>query len=88
MSKTKNKNRNEIEHYKGEIRRLKRQLRELQKSKHLYDDIIDASIEQIEEPRERVHICQECGKGKIKYFSVLDIPFEECDICDYRKKLT
>lgn len=70
-----------------EVRQLRRQLKELQKSKHIYEDI------KIDEPTEPETVikykkCVECGKGHIEIKTILDRTFEECDTCNYRKKVS
>jgi len=90
----KRKERDGIEFYRGKVRELqkenialKKQVRQLQKTEHLYEDVIlgnkDAAFEEkVYEPH-----CIHCGKGRIKTLNILDRIFQECDVCDYRKKI-
>jgi hypothetical protein len=87
LGKTRNKNRSELEFLKGEVRRLKRHIKQLEKSQHMYEDIIlnEREVEVAEVPI--IRRCESCGKGKLKEFNLLDRIFIECDTCDYRERI-
>lgn len=90
----KNKERDGIEFWRGKVRELqkenvslKKEIRRLQKTEHLYEEVIlgdrDAAFEEVvHEPT-----CISCGKGKIKTINILDRIFQECSVCHYRKKI-
>lgn len=82
------------EFYKGKVRelqkknrQLEKRVRQLEKSEHLFEEALmsDEPIEFDIITVERT--CRECGKGKLKELNILDRIFEECDVCDYRKKI-
>lgn len=86
------------EYYKGIIRELekenkslKRRVKELERKEHFYDDAQD---EEISTDTEDTHptffkptrTCPDCGKGKLKEFELIGRHYEECQICEYRRK--
>jgi predicted ribosome quality control (RQC) complex YloA/Tae2 family protein len=71
---------------RAEIRRLKRVIKQLQKSAHVYENIKDL----IEEPQDKeevvkTEICQECGKGELRVLDLGTKNITTCTICDHRK---
>jgi len=91
----KKKERNEGEYYRGRIRELEKenrqlhkQIKYLEKNQHMYEEIIlgdkDAAFE---ETPEKPQCCPECGKGSIKTINIIGRVFIECDTCHYRKKV-
>ena len=90
----KRKERSPDEFLKGKVRelekenrQLKKRVRQLEKTEHMFENhILDEEPLIIEEKRAE-RICPDCGKGKLKEFSLLDRVFEECEICSYRKKI-
>jgi len=94
LGKSKRKTHSEVEHLRGENRRLeqenrslKRRLRDLEK--YPQDEEIDDTTEDTHPKIENTHIiCTDCGKGKIKIFEIIGKQFEECDTCGYRKKIS
>lgn len=93
MSKTRNKNRSEIEYLSGEIRKLKKenkQLRRLlEKQSPAQDEESLPADSEDTHPKMYTEIkyCSECGKGKLRTFEIIGRFFVECDTCDYRKKI-
>ena len=91
----KKKERSGEEYYRGKLRelskenqQLKKRIRSLEKTEHMYEEVIlgdkDAAYEEVV----REETCSQCGKGKLKTFSILDkYTFVECSVCDYRRKL-
>lgn len=88
MSKTYKKSGSEIEFLRGEIRRLKRIIKQLQKSAHVYNNIKDLveDLPKKEEEYEKV-ICNECGKGEVKVLDLGNKQVITCTICEHRKVL-
>lgn len=87
MGKTKNRHGSEVEYLRGEVRRLKKHIRQLEKREHAYETaFLDEKEIEIEEVKLEL-ICNECGKGKLKHFELLGRFFEECTVCDHRKKI-
>lgn len=89
MSKTYKKSGSELEHLRGEIRRLKRIIKQLQKSAHVYNNIKDL-VEDPPDQDDHVEkvICDECGKGEIKVLDLGNKQVITCTICDHRKVIT
>jgi len=90
MSKTKNREGSELEHLRGENRRLesqnrqlKKRVRALDKRSHFYEDLVEEQIEDII-PKAN---CPTCKKGNITILDLKYVRFEHCDNCEYRKKL-
>ncbi len=92
MGKTKNKNKSSEEYYRGEIRKLKKEVQQLRKqlNQKLPTQEIEESVDS-EDTHPTIYkhtkTCECCGKGKIRQFEIIGRMFEECDICEYRKKL-
>lgn len=93
MAKTKNKERSELEYFRGKIKRLetenrqlKKRVNSLDKREHYYDCKLDEVEEEAEETPQ-LEKCKECGKGEIKVLDLKHIVIETCTICDYRKRL-
>lgn len=91
MSKTRRKNRSEVEFLNGQIRKLesenrqlKRRLRQLDKTQHFYDDLIEAVAEDIK-PKEAK--CEKCKVGTLTLIDVKHAKFLVCDECKDRKKI-
>lgn len=71
-----------------ENRNLKKRIRQLEKSEHLYEDVILGDRDAAMEEAVKEDTCSSCGKGKLKIINVLDkYIFEECSICEHRKKI-
>lgn len=92
MSKTRNKERDEREHFRGQIkklesenRQLKKRLRALDKQAHLYEDIVDAVAEEIVVTDNK---CQKCQIGIIRLLDLKHAKFLVCnnEDCQDRKK--
>lgn len=91
MSKTKGKSRSEIEHFRGENKRLKsenRQLRkrlaQLTKEAHFYEYIVE---EETEEVRVKGNGCPECNTGVLVDLDLTHVVITKCDNehCGYKK---
>jgi regulator of replication initiation timing len=92
LSKTKNKNRSEVEFLAGENRKLRKevkQLRRMLEKQSPSQDVEESADSEDTMPkiREEKKTCSSCGKGHIKMFEIIGKIFEECDTCEYRKKL-
>lgn len=90
MGKVKNKNSNEIEYLRGinkELRKenkaLKRQVRDLQKHEHMYEELPEVE----EEIVSRRAKCDECFKGYMDEIEFLGRVYATCETCGHRKKL-
>jgi len=84
MGKTYKKSGSEIEHLRGEVRRLKKIIRQLQKSAHVYNNIKDLVEDPPDEEDEKI-TCDECGKGEIKVLALGNKQVITCTVCDHRK---
>ena len=92
MGKTRNKNRSPDEFLKGEIRKLKKenkQLRkELQRNYHSQDEEEIGDTEDTHPKRYlEKKICDGCGKGEVVRLEIVGRIFETCPICGERKKV-
>jgi|SRR6478609_9719592 len=96
MAKTEKKNHSELKFLKQKIRdleqenkRLKRQMAQVEKYKHISEP---ESKEEVEEYHESAVVkkgipCDACGKGFYKEFEIMDKCFGTCNICEDRKRL-
>lgn len=91
MSKTRSKQHNESEHYRGQIRKLesenrqlKRRLKQLEKQSHFYEDLVDAVAEEIKIVEDK---CKACGEGVLKFVDLKYAKFMVCDKCKKREKI-
>jgi ATP-dependent 26S proteasome regulatory subunit len=91
VSKTKRKESSESEHFKGQIRKLesenrqlRKRIRALDKRSHLYDDLIEAVAEDIVIKEEK---CKKCQVGVLQLVKVNHLKFLVCGECKDRKKL-
>jgi 3-isopropylmalate dehydratase small subunit len=98
LSKTKRRTGTELEHMRGLIKELEKQVRSLQKEnkqlskqKHIF---IDKSSEEIETSSEDTFVelkprktCQSCFKGYLDEFEIMNKVFTTCSTCGERKKV-
>ena len=77
-----------VKEQKAEIRSLQKQVRELQRLSHVYEDIIidEDSSDDTDLPKRTP--CIECGKGYLMDFYICGRYWQECDLCDFRTKTT
>lgn len=84
MGKSRNRSRSEVEALRGEVRRLKAELKFYKRRSHIEHTIID------EEPVENVHTskCPECADGILIEYDWRFVVVKKCDQCEYqlRKK--
>lgn len=91
MGKTRRKERSEVEYYRGQIkalekenRQLKKRVRALDKTAHFYEDLVDFIADDIYVPDEK---CPICKTGKHQLLDLKYVRYMTCTECDYRKKL-
>jgi ribosomal protein S27AE len=89
MSKTKQKNKSELEVLRGENRKLRsenkklrREIKDLQKRAHFYEEVVDEVVKDAEVKT----ICKNCGKGQILSYDLGRLRLDKCSICDFEKK--
>lgn len=89
MSKTRNKNRSEVEHLRGqnkqlqsENRQLRKQLNSFKKQAHFYEETIDDIADEIS-----LESCNHCGKGFIQVVDLTYLKIRCCTICDYKERI-
>lgn len=71
-----------------EVRQLKKQLRYYQRQENYsQDEEVSYDSEDTHPTEITRNICQHCGKGELKTFEIIGRWFEECNVCDHRKKL-
>lgn len=83
MSKSKSKNRNEVEHLRGIIRRLKAQLKYYKRRAHIPEDDIILEDEEVDSEM----ICKKCGKGILRELDLKYVVYLVCDVCNEKKKI-
>lgn len=81
MSKSRNKHGSELEQMRGEVKRLRKQVRQLQKLKHWYEHIEDEVAEEIQIKE----VCSECAKGEIVVTDFGKFQTQRCTVCDWKK---
>lgn len=97
MGKVRNKKHDETQYYKGlirdlekQVRNLKRQLKYYTKREHILNEHLD-DIKELtskkEEPILKKLKCTECNKGTLDEFMVLDRLYGTCNSCGHRKRL-
>ena len=87
------KDKNELEHLRGEVRsleaevrRLKKQLRQEQKESVRHDiDILDELLQQEIEESPRLKSCPECHTGHLVLSDLGIKTLQKCNQCSYRK---
>ncbi len=90
--KVKQKNKSEIEHLRGEVKRLtslNKQLRkrnkELERKSYHYESIVDEIVEDVKVVNKEE--CERCGNPGIRFLDLKYVEDKVCDECEYRKKL-
>lgn len=90
MSKTKQKEKSEMEHLRGRIKRLQsqnRQLRkrnrELERKAHFFENIVDDVVEESDVTEV---ICPKCKSGVLQLLDLHHISLISCTACDYKEK--
>ncbi len=95
MSKTKNKDHNELKLLRERIRDLEKEQRKLlkqlsyfKKRDHMNDiePLTQEDIIEAEQKRDDRIPCECCGKGKYDVFEIVGKIYGTCDICGERKK--
>lgn len=77
MGKSKSKSRKEVEHLRGVIRSLKKQLRNRQAQEGTREKKESDDFE----------TCSRCGKGTLSFKDFVHVKFLVCDVCDFREKI-
>lgn len=93
MGKTRRKSHSEVEHLRGEnkklkslVRSLQREVRDLQKKSHFFEEIVEDATEDIDLIIHKS--CEACGKDV--GFEVLDlkyVKYEVCLVCRVKTKI-
>lgn len=87
MGKSKNKSKSEVEFLRGEVRRLKAELKYYKRRNFQESDFIDEVIE--EAPLEDVKPkapCDNCGKGLIIEYDFKFATLIKCDTCGHEER--
>lgn len=82
MSKSRSKSRSEVEFLRGEVRRLKSELKYYKKRDHLIDHV----PEEIEEELIPTANCPSCLKGNLIEWDFKYAVLQKCDKCNFEKK--
>ena len=86
MGKSKNRSKSEVEYLRGEVRRLKAELKYYKRRSHIETGIIDEVIE--EAPIKDISVsntCPDCGKGVLQEIDLHFLIVKKCDHCDYKE---
>lgn len=88
MSKSRNKNRSEVEHLRGRVRKLEAQLKYYKKRELFFESPLEEIDEDIEEIS--ANQCEVCKKGLVTVFDFTFATLEKCSNCTFerRKKKT
>lgn len=73
----------EVRRLKAEVRRLQKQLNYHKKREHLRDEITEDLIEVIEEDK-RVRMCKECARGELYDIIIANRQITRCNMCGFR----
>lgn len=99
LGKIRNKNHDEVRYYKGVIRDLQKQIRQLQrqlkyhdKRQHIVDENKEELIELLKQKEDVPEIkkkiaCVNCVEGYYDEFMLLDRLYGTCNHCGTRKRL-
>jgi len=82
----KKREKSENEYYKGLVRELEKENRQLHRELKTLKKYPKA--ERLPKEEKKALICSSCGKGELDVFSVLDKTFTTCKLCGDRKKLS
>ncbi len=75
-----------IRELRSQNKALKRRLRDLEKSKHIYKELKLSEEEMEELVEEKKSSCPECGEGNLVYVDLGIKHLMSCDMCKYRTK--
>lgn len=88
MSKTRQKNKSEVEQLRGENRKLRSQNRQLRKrvnqlerKAHFYEEVVEEITEDVTIKKS----CPECDEGILQELDMIHVIITKCTECDYRK---
>lgn len=89
MSKSKNKNRNELEYYKGLVRQLRARLKYYRKREHLIEENFDEEDFEYIEDDVMEFDCPQCNQGNLVETDLHHIIIRKCDNarCEYTEKI-
>lgn len=82
MSRTKSKNRNEVEYLKGVVKRLKAELKYYKKRAHINEP------KKNKPKKKKEPDCPHCGKGFLEEVDLKHVVFKVCNICGHKEKET
>jgi len=71
---------------RAEIKKLKQQLKRLERREHHFENIPEDPEESAVNDENYEVLCDKCFKGKMKEISVAGRYWTECDMCDNRTK--
>jgi hypothetical protein len=90
LSKTKLKGKSELEHLRGqnkkltsENKQLRKRLKAIVNKSHFYEHIADEVIEDIDVKES----CEFCGKGELYEIDLKFLKIKKCNVCDFSERI-
>lgn len=84
MSRSKNKNRSEVEYLRGKIRKLESQLKYYRKREHFFEAPVEEIIEEVEGID--TNQCDQCRRGVIVDYDFKFAILRKCTNCDFEER--
>jgi len=94
---TRKRTHSELEHLRGEVRRLKaenrsltRKLKQLEKQEHMFEESDytgqDDTVEETSVDDTRVEFCPDCRRGALQTLDLGKFIYKTCPVCQWRNK--
>lgn len=90
MSKSKKKTHSEIEHLRGQVKKLKSENKQLKRRLKNFEKRPVVDLEDLVhdvEIIEEMNQCPSCEKGILEIHDFVHVKLEKCNQCEYSKKL-
>jgi hypothetical protein len=82
VGRSRGRGKSEVEHLRGEIRALQKEIKYLRRREHIEHIIIDEPVENVNARK-----CPDCRDGILRKLDLIYIKMEVCSNCEYKKKL-
>ncbi len=87
MGKSRNKTHSEVEYLRGEVKRLKAELKYFKRRDHIHSEIVEEVLEEQDLDITDMNVCQHCGKGIILEYDFTHLLLRRCGTCDWQEKI-